>query len=147
MAKSSGSSKWALGAVAAGVAGFLAGILTAPKSGKETRNDIKNVAAKAKSEAERNLKTLHSDLNKKIGEVKVQGEKLSGKAKTEYDEVLAKAKAAKEKVREVLSTLHDGDADDPELKKASKDAKDSLKSLEKFIEKKVDQVNDEIKNS
>ena len=135
MAKSTSSGKWALGAVVAGVAGFMAGILTAPKSGKETRKDIKNVAAKAKSDAERNLKSLHSELNKTLADVKARGEELTGKAKTEYDDVVEKAKGAKEKVREVLSTLHDGDADDPDLKKALKDAKDSLKNLEKFVKK------------
>lgn len=136
MAKSSSSGKWALGAIFAGVAGFLAGILTAPKSGKETRKDIKNVALKAKTEAEKNLKSLHSELNKKLADVKARGEELSGKARTEYDEVVERAKGAKEKVREVLSTLHDGDADDPDLKQALKDAKDALKNLEKFVKSK-----------
>lgn len=134
MAKSS-SNKWAFGAIMAGVAGFLAGVLTAPKSGKDTRKDIKNVALKARTEAEKNLKALHSELNHKIDEAKITGEKMSGKAKSEYEDILDKAKQAKEKVREVLSTLHDGDAEDPDLKKALQDAKDSLKNLEKFVKK------------
>ena len=131
--KSSSTGKWAIGAAVAGVAGFVAGILTAPKSGKETREDIKHVATKAKSDAEKSLKALHSDLNKRISDVKAKGEELTGKAKDEFDEILGKAKSAKEKVRDVLSTLHDGNPDDPELKKALKDAKDALKSLEKFV--------------
>lgn len=133
MAKS--SSKWAVGAVVAGLAGFVAGILTAPKSGKETRQDIKNVAVKAKSEAEKNLKHLHSELNKALAEVKEKGAELSGKAKSEYEDIVEKAKNAKEKVRDVLSSLHDGDAEDPDLKKALKDAKDALSNLEKFVKK------------
>ena len=127
--------KWAIGAVVAGVAGFVTGILTAPKSGKETREDIKNAASKAKAEAEKNLKVLHSELNKAIDEVKAKGEVLSGKAKQEFEEIVEKAKSAKEKVRDVLSTMHDGNADDPELKKALQDAKDALKNLEKFVKK------------
>ena len=91
MAKSS-SNKWAFGAIMAGVAGFLAGVLTAPKSGKDTRKDIKNVALKARTEAEKNLKALHSELNHKIDEAKVTGEKMSGKAKSEYEDILDKAK-------------------------------------------------------
>jgi gas vesicle protein len=134
MAKSQ-SGKWAVGAAVAGVAGFVAGILTAPKSGKDTRKDIKNAASKAKSEAEKSLKVLHSDLNKTLADVKLKGEALSGKAKTEFEGIVEKAKVAKEKVREVLSTMHDGDADDPDLKKALKEAKDSLKALEKFVTK------------
>ena len=83
MAKSSSTGKLAFSAVVAGVAGFLAGILTAPKSGKETRKDIKSAAMKAKKDAEINLKSIHSELNKKITDTKEQGDKLSGKAKSE----------------------------------------------------------------
>jgi len=135
MTKESTGKKVAIGAAVAGVVGFVAGILTAPKSGKETREDIKNAALKAKSEAEKNLKAMHSELNSKLADVKAKGEELSGKAKDEFEEIIEKAKAAKEKVRDVLSSLHDGDADDPDLKKALQDAKDSLKNLEKFIKK------------
>ena len=134
MAKSS-SGKWAAGAAVAGIAGFVAGILTAPKSGKETRTDIKNAALKAKSDAEKNLKSLHSELNAKLADVKVKSNELTGKAKDEYDDIIEKAKTAKEKVREVLSAMHDGNPEDPELKKAQQDAKDALKNLEKFVKK------------
>lgn len=124
--------KWAVGAAVAGVAGYVAGILTAPKSGKETRKDIKDTAVKVKSEGEKKLKEAHSELNKVIDQVKDKGEELSGKAKTEFIEIVAKAKEAKEKAREMLSALHEGDADEPELKQALKDARDALKHLEKF---------------
>jgi len=134
MAKNTG--KWAVGALVAGAAGFVAGVLTAPKSGKETRKDIKNAATKAKKEAEKTLKGLHSDLNEKLTEVKEKGEELTGKARKEFDEVVAKAKEAKEKVRDVLSTMHDGNPDDPELKKALSDAKSALKNIEKFVRSK-----------
>jgi hypothetical protein len=35
----------------------------------------------------------------------------------------------------MLSDIHDGDADDPELKKALSDAKNALKNLEQYIKK------------
>lgn len=51
--KSSGAGKFFLGAALGAIGGAIAGILTAPKSGKETRKDIadgsKKVAAKAKA--------------------------------------------------------------------------------------------------
>lgn len=125
--------KWAAGALFAGAAGFLAGILTAPKSGKETREDIKSGAAKAMSEAEKLLKEAHSDLNEKINEVQAKGNELKGKAKKELEEALDKAKDTKEKVRTVISSVHEGDAEDPELKKALKEAKAALNHLQKFI--------------
>lgn len=132
MSKDTGK-KIAIGALVAGSIGYLAGILTAPKSGKETRQDIKDGALKAKREAEKKLKELHSELHSLLIDVRKQSEELSGKAKIELEKVLDSATTAKEKVREVLSALHDGDADDPELKQALKDAQTALKSLEKYV--------------
>ncbi len=45
--------KKVLALVGAIAAGFVAGILTAPKSGKETREDLKKKAEEFKSEAEK----------------------------------------------------------------------------------------------
>ena len=54
--------KVALGTALVAGAGYLAGILTAPKSGKETRKDIANTAVKAKIETEKKLKQAHSEI-------------------------------------------------------------------------------------
>lgn len=132
MSKDAGK-KIALGALLAGTIGYLAGVLTAPKSGKETRQDIKDSALKTKRDAEKKLKEVHSQLHSMLIDLRKQGSKLTGKAKTELENALDSATVAKEKVREVLSALHDGDADDPDLKKALKDAKSALKNLEKYV--------------
>ncbi len=134
MSKASGK-KVAVGALLAGIIGYLAGLLTAPKSGKETRQDIKNAGLRAKKEAEKKLKELNSELNKKLDEAKEKGKDLKGRAKKEYEKLFDSASEAKEIVRQALSALHEGDAEDPELKKALKDAKDALKNLEKFLKK------------
>lgn len=125
--------KWALGAVVAGVGGYLAGILTAPKSGKQTRKQIKSTAVKVRAESEKKLKEVHSELNRLLDQAKTKGVSLSGKAKAEFDDAVGKATKAKEKVRELLSALHDGDADDPELKEAVENGKSALQHLKKFI--------------
>lgn len=127
--------KLAAGALAAGAIGYLAGVLTAPKSGKETREDIKVAANKAMREAEQKLKAVLSSLNTRLADARVVSLKLKGKAKDELDEVIKTATVAKDKVREVLSSLHNGEADDPELKKALSDAKKALKHLETYIKK------------
>lgn len=125
--------KVAAGALLAGALGFVAGILTAPKSGKETRQDIKKAATTAKTEAEKKLKTLHSQLGATLEKAQAKAGTMKGKAATELNAAIKKAGNAKEKAREVLSALHEGDADDPELKKAITDAKTALKHLETFI--------------
>lgn len=134
MSKGTGK-KIAAGAAVAGLVGYVVGVLTAPKSGKETREDIKHTATKAKTQAEKKLKELHSELNRKLELAKKRGTKLTGKAREEFDKAISSADAVKEKVREMLSALHEGDADDPELKQALDDAKKALKNLEKYVKK------------
>ena len=131
MSKNAG--KWALGALAAGLIGYAAGILTAPKSGKETRQDIKDAVSKAKAEAEKKLKVLHSDLGRYLDKAKVKVGNLSGKAKTDLNKAIANATKTKQRLRELLSALHDGDASDPELNEAMRDAKDALKRLKDYV--------------
>lgn len=133
MAKNTG--KWAAGALVAGLVGYAAGVLTAPKSGKETREDIKNAANKARLEAERRLKELNADLSDALDQAKVKAKTLKGKALEELNKATAKATDAKNKVREMISAIHEGDAEDPELKKALSDAKNALKNLETYLKK------------
>src|SRR6478752_4390809 len=104
--------KLAIGAAVAAAAGYLAGILTAPKSGKETRKDIKDASAKGMHEAEKQLKRLHTELNDVMAEASERTERLTGKAKQELDSALAATQVAKGKAREILSAVHEGKADD-----------------------------------
>lgn len=126
----------AIGSVIAGIAGYLAGILTAPKSGKETRKDIKDAASKSLAQAEKELKKLHTELDKIIKQAKANSDKLNTKAKVELDALIVKAKDAKEKTREVLSAIHEGGADNKELDKAIKEANDSIEHLKQYLKKK-----------
>jgi len=130
-----GTKKLAIGTAIAAATGYIAGLLTAPKSGKETRKDIHKAAIKAKTEAERNLKRLHGELNILIDKAKKDATKLKTGAKAEYDDVVAKAQLAKEKVRELLSALHDGDAEDKDLQHAISEANKALKHLKTYLAK------------
>src|ERR1700691_2759778 len=95
--------------VVAAAAGYVAGVLTAPKSGKETRGDIKAAAKKSRVEAEKELKKLQTELEKVMKEAKVRGGKLSAKGQKELKELVEKAKNSKEKTREVISAVREGD--------------------------------------
>lgn len=128
--------KLAIGSTIAATAGYVAGILTAPKSGKQTRGDIKKAANKGAAEAEKELKKLHTELDKALGLAKKQGDKVGSKAQKELKELSSKAKDTKEKVREVLSALHEGTAENKDLDKAVKDASAALKHLKDYLKKK-----------
>ena len=133
--KSNNASKFAIGAMIAAVAGFLAGILSAPKSGQETRQDIKDVTGKAVAATEKELKGLHTQLNDLIDQAKIKGTELSGKAKQEFDALVDKADISRQKAREVLSGIHEGDADDEDLSKAIKDSKQAIEHLKTYLKK------------
>ena len=58
----------ALGTIVAGAVGYVAGILTAPKSGSDTRSSIRSVRDSSIAKAEKQLKQLHTELNHLLGE-------------------------------------------------------------------------------
>ena len=132
---SSNVKRIAIGSTIILAAGYLAGLLTAPKSGKETRSDIKAAADRTIAEAEKELKRLLGELDKVIAEAKVRGDKLSAKAQKELVVLVEKAKDTKEKVREVLSAIHEGDAEDQDLKKAVQNANSALEHLRDYLKK------------
>jgi len=137
MAKDSKDSmkKFALGAALAAAAGYVAGILTAPKSGKETRDDIKQGAKTAVAAAEKELKMLHTELSKLLDEARGRADDLKGTAKENLDKAMVNAKVAKEKAREILSAVHEGDADDKDLKKAVDEASKAVAHLRTYLKK------------
>jgi len=125
----------AVGTLVAGAAGYVAGLLTAPKSGKELRTDIQTKTNTTITDAEDQLKKVHTELNNLLGEAKNRGTATKGKAKDEYDELTAKATTAKQKAREILSAIHEGDADNKELQKAMTEAQKAIKHLKVYLKK------------
>jgi len=77
--------KLALGALIGAVAGFVSGVLLAPKSGKETRDEITKDALKVKATAEK-------DVAEAAKKVKAEATKLKAEATKTADEVYGKAK-------------------------------------------------------
>jgi gas vesicle protein len=127
--------KFAIGTGVVAAAGYVAGLLTAPKSGKETRREIKQSVESGRTEAERTLKQLHTELDQILEDLKSRSDKASGKAKAEYEDLADKAGSAKQKTRELLSAIHEGDADDKDLRKAIKEASKAIDHLKSFMKK------------
>lgn len=125
--------KLAIGTMIGGVTGYLAGILTAPKSGKETREDIADKAVDIKDDAADELEKLEDELSDLIGKTKSKTVALSAQAREEFNEAVIKAKDAQNKASNVLRAIKNGEAEDPELNKAVKQAKQAKKNLGKFL--------------
>lgn len=127
--------KFAVGAVIAAAAGYVAGILTAPKSGKETRKDIKDTTVKTYKTAEKELKELHTELSKLMDEAGKKASEFKGAAQKNLDKAVVGAKVAKEKARDLLSAAHEGSAEDKDLDNAVKDAKKAVEHLKSYLKK------------
>ena len=122
------------GALAA-IAGYLAGILTAPKSGQQTRQDIKSAAESGRQEAEKDLKKVQAELESAIKDAKDGSAKLGKKAQAELNDLLDKAKDSKDKGREVLTAIRAGEAQDQDLQRALRNTNLALKNLRKYLKK------------
>jgi gas vesicle protein len=134
-ARKKNAQRVAVGSVVAAAAGYLAGLLTAPKSGKETRGDIKTAATKGVAGAEEELKKLKDELDKSLADAKTKGGDLSAKAKTELSDLAKKAKDSSGKAGEVLNAVRKGEAKDEDLARAVKQASNALNNLRKYLKK------------
>lgn len=83
--------KFALGAVFAAAAGFVSGILLAPKSGKETRQDIKKASVETKEVVVENIEKTKAAAEKKAREARSVAEMKVKEAKVWGEEVVADA--------------------------------------------------------
>lgn len=72
--------KFALGAVFGAIVGGIAALLTAPKSGKETRQDIKNKVDEIKSETAKKAETVKKQAKDVSGDIKDQADTLKKRA-------------------------------------------------------------------
>ena len=125
--------KLAIGAAIAGAVGYVSGILTAPKSGKETREDIADKAEDIKEDAEEQLQTAHDELSELLKTAKNKSVALGSKARVEFNEAVVRAKDAQNKAGHILKAVRAGEADDPALNKAIKQAKQAKKNLSKYL--------------
>ena len=123
----------AMGALIGVAAGFVAGILLAPKSGKETRADIKRGAGNAAKAVKRQLTWLHEELSVYVAKANIQFKKLSAATREEAMAALAKSKRARDQVEAVLTAIQNGDSDDEDLDLAVKNAQNALDSLKKYL--------------
>ena len=125
--------KLAISSAIAGAVGYVTGILTAPKSGKQTREDIADKAEDIKEGAEDQLQNLHDEIDDLLKTAKNKSIALGSKAREEFNEAVVRAKDAQNKASHVLKAVKAGQADDPALNKAIKQAKQAKKNLSKYL--------------
>ncbi len=135
MANNNTGKKIAVGALIAGAAGYVAGILTAPKSGKDTRQDIKDKAVDVKDKLVEELKLAQAELNKMLHMAKEKSQAVSASAKAGFNESVIRAKDARNKSATVLKAVKAGKSNEKELDLALKNLKLATKNLSKYLKK------------
>ena len=131
------SKKTARAGVIGAVLGALAGVfLLAPKSAKENREDLKNAAAKAKSETEKHLKALYKEISTKVEAVSKQAKQAKGAAAEEAKQWVATGNQVLARIKEALSELHDeADQVKEDIDKIIRDGEKTSKQLDKVKQK------------
>jgi gas vesicle protein len=114
----------AIGAAIGAVLGVVGGILFAPKSGKETRGDIKNTAVHTAAK-------VHQETDELLEKAKNLSGKAASSAKKHINEVTHTA----ENLKEVVKAFKEGKANDKDLDDAINKVKAAQKSLKTFIKK------------
>ena len=121
-------------AVVIGAASYLAGILTAPKKGSETREDIRHASVNAKISLEKSLKKLYADSSRQIERALNVNHELTKQTKRELDLLIASVKHATEKIKIYLTSIRDGDIEEEEITLLLTDGRDNTERLKLFVD-------------
>lgn len=111
--------------------GYLVGLLTAPRSGKQTRGKIKDDAKNSVAALEKQLKIVYKDTKEYLDKLSKDSPEVTSKVK----DAKAAAEKSQTKVKQLLSAIHGGDNVDDDLDSALKSAKSTLADLKRYISK------------
>ena len=111
--------------------GYAVGILTAPRSGKQTRRKIEQKATNSVRDIEKELKIVYKDTKDYLDKLAKDNPTLTNKVK----DAKSKAQKSQIKVKELLSAIHGQDNVDEDLDSALKSAKVALSDLKRYISK------------
>ena len=84
---------------------------------------------------EKELKKLHTELGDALAEANIRLQSLKEKEGARLAELMGKSKQAKEKAREVLTGIHEGEFEDKDLQKAIKEATKAVDDLRNYLKK------------
>lgn len=125
----------AIGAAIGAVVGVVTGILIAPKSGKETRNDIKKGAQHALSKIEHEAQKVQNETKDLLAKAEEKLASLKGKASENAKVHLADLKHTTSQLAEAAKSFRAGESSDKDLNNAIKKAKEAQESLKSYLKK------------
>lgn len=95
------------GTIIGAAIGALAGILLAPKSGKETQDDIKRKVKGTYADIQRRLEKMSDEVGGRVDSLKEAARDLKGEAREESQELIRRAEVLKQDLRVSASNLAD----------------------------------------
>lgn len=125
----------AIGALIGLAAGYVMGILTAPKSGKETREELMQAGSKAVKETEQRLRDVYAQLDDTLDKAAAKARDLGERGLRSFADLQDKAEDAKRKVRELIYAVQKGEANDPDLQDAIHEALRAKNDLVEYLKK------------
>jgi gas vesicle protein len=133
------------------VLGAVAGILLAPKSGKETQEDIKRKVKGTASEAYARIESLSDEVSGRLDNLKDAAKDLRGEAKEESQELVRRAEVLKQDLRISATNLSKNgatvkDATMKDMKQLFSEGSSVMKELERVTRKLVDSSKDKAKD-
>jgi gas vesicle protein len=93
------------GTIIGAAIGAIAGILLAPKSGKETQADIKRKVRGTYDDIQRRLERMSDEVSGRVDSLKEAAKDLKGEAKEESQELIRRAEVLKQDLRVSASNL------------------------------------------
>jgi gas vesicle protein len=125
----------AAGAALGAAIGVVVGVLFAPKSGKETRQDIKDTSAKALAKLEEQAKKLQAELSDLIDKADAQFKDKTQVVTEKAKHLVEQARHSRDALTVLAKSVKAGEADDKDLDKAIKKAKESKDALATYLKK------------
>lgn len=122
------------GALVGLAVGYVAGILTAPDSGKNTRNKIEKTANDTINEIEKQFKSLYKQSQDLIDKVLAENPKVS-KA---LDSAIEGVKDSQKKIKQIISSIKGDENINQDLNEAIKEAKLAIAHLSDFATKNAE---------
>lgn len=122
------------GALVGLAVGYVAGILTAPDSGKNTRNKIEKTANDTINEIEKQFKSLYKQSQDLIDKVLAENPKVS-KA---LDSAIEAVKDSQKKIKQIISSIKGDENINQDLNEAIKEAKLAIAHLSDFATKNAE---------
>lgn len=125
----------AFGTLVGAAAGFVAGVLLAPKSGQETRQDLRHSSKNIAREVDKHAKKLHQDLSRAVDTASTEFDHATHQVKAELSKHALKATKSRDQLASVMSAVRSGNSTDEDLDIAVKNAQSALDSLKKYLKK------------